>query len=196
MTDLTLVHEVGMKYTVNKAWETGNKLEDYHVHEFIISRHQFDELVGSMHSATSAEFLAKLKPTKCVRCGCAYKDEKLKEPYLMEEPLYDTPDGTIHPGDMWYSKQEHRANNFKNPDDKYLMVMLPDKWVWDSDSRAHNCTKPKDYVHRCWVKDTKNGVENMTVGKTGITCNAGAGSIMAANGGWHGFIRKGMFVKA
>ena len=39
-------------------------------------------------------------------------------------------------------------------------------------------SKPNDVIHRCWVKHTQDGIENMTIDKNGITCNAGSGSIL------------------
>jgi hypothetical protein len=44
--------------------------------------------------------------------------------------------------------------------------------------------------HRCWVRhgDAKTG--NVHVDKNGITCNAGAGSIISPDG-WHGFLHNG-----
>ena len=98
------------------------------------------------------------------------------------------------PGDMWYSESDHTYCGFQNCDKKHLRVRLPGGGVWDTDSRAANCDKPNDVIHRCWVKHTENGIENMTIDKNGDTCNAGGGSILQEN--WHGFIRKGMLIKA
>lgn len=58
---------------------------------------------------------------------------------------------------------------------------------WDIDSRASNCTKPSDTTHRCWVRT--GTPPNVTAGKSGNTCSAGAGSILVP--GWHGFLTNG-----
>lgn len=52
---------------------------------------------------------------------------------------------------------------------------------------AYADSKPE---HRCWVRhgDAKNGVVH--VDKAGVTCNAGAGSIISPDG-WHGFLHNG-----
>ena len=55
-------------------------------------------------------------------------------------------------------------------------------------------SKPNDVIHRCWVKHTQDGIENMTIDKNGLTCNAGGGSFSQEN--WHGFIKAGMLIKA
>lgn len=60
---------------------------------------------------------------------------------------------------------------------------------WYVDSRASNCTKRDDDVHRCWVRHGTVG-ERLTADKAGNTCAAGAGSIQMA--GWHGFLKNGV----
>ncbi len=61
---------------------------------------------------------------------------------------------------------------------------------WLIDSRASNCTRPDDNVHKCWCRHGE--APNFTVDKIGDTCAAGAGSI--AIGGYHGFLRNGELV--
>ena len=77
------------------------------------------------------------------------------------------------------------------PDGKYLIVKLPNGSIWTVDGRASNCTMSEDTKHKCWVR---HGVPpNITVDKNGLTCAAGAGSILA--GGWHGFLRNGELIQ-
>jgi hypothetical protein len=72
------------------------------------------------------------------------------------------------------------------PDGKSLIVKTPGG-EWYIDSRASNCTKKDDNIHKCWVR---HGVPPMiTVDKNGNTCAAGAGSIMIGN--YHGFLING-----
>jgi hypothetical protein len=73
-----------------------------------------------------------------------------------------------------------------------LEVILPDLTPWNIDSRAHNCTMPADFDHRCWVRHGEPPA--ITVDKNGLTCAAGAGSIQS--GGYHGFLRDGRLVVA
>jgi hypothetical protein len=58
---------------------------------------------------------------------------------------------------------------------------------WNIDDRASNCTLKTDRLHRCWVR---HGLPpNVHVDKMGLTCGAGAGSIIC--GSYHGFLRHG-----
>lgn len=70
----------------------------------------------------------------------------------------------------------------------HLHIVLPDGSHWSPMERASNCTKKDDRMHRCWV--THGGVSNLHVDKNGITCGAGAGSIVGHKG-WHGFVSNG-----
>ena len=73
-------------------------------------------------------------------------------------------------------------NQFESP----LIVKTPGG-DWDIDSRASNCTLPNDRTHRCWVRHGQP--PNIHVDKSGLTCAAGAGSIMCGN--YHGFLHNG-----
>lgn len=44
--------------------------------------------------------------------------------------------------------------------------------------------------HRCWVRHGDVRAGNVHVDKNGVTCNAGAGSIISPDG-WHGFLHNG-----
>lgn len=77
-------------------------------------------------------------------------------------------------------------------DGRALAIVCPDGHHWHIDSRASNCTKPDDKVHRCWVRHGKPEDGTLHVDKNGNTCSAGAGSIMT--GRWHGFLRNGFLV--
>ena len=194
MTDLKLIEQTGWTHYACWSWETGIEYEDFHIQKFKISKHQYDEVNADSPLGDLITLCAAFTPTKCDRCDSVPKIDGRK-PSLMSEAVYDTPDGTSdRPGDMWYSDSDSIYCGFQNCDKKHLQVRLPDGSVWDTDSRAANCAKPDDVVHRCWVKHTENGVENMTIDKNGDTCEAGGGSILQEN--WHGFIRKGMLIKA
>lgn len=86
-------------------------------------------------------------------------------------------------GAMWNAPWKRR----KGPDGRSLYVMLPGQCAWFIDGRANNCTKPQDTDHQCWVRHGEP--PDITVDKNGITCDAGAGSVIVP--GWHGFLEKG-----
>lgn len=122
---------------------------------------------------------------------------------VFRKTLYSTASGDPEPGDLfwadWYhSKHEgvERCLFWDNCKGPHLMAVLPNGHHWDIDSRASNCASPEDRIHRCWVKE--GTPPNITVGKGGVTCAAGAGSIAAGKWGknppWHGFLRNGQFV--
>lgn len=97
-------------------------------------------------------------------------------------------------GAMWYAdwmsdrRQESKVTDrtYLGPDDKCLVVMTPGG-EWMIDSRASNCTMPDDKMHKCWVRH--GTPPDVHVDKNGLTCAAGAGSIMA--GSYHGFLHNG-----
>lgn len=109
--------------------------------------------------------------------------------------IYDTPSGDLEPGNLfwctWYPCAEGRKciYGWTNCDGKHLMAILPNGHHWDIHSRASNCTMRDDGLHRCWV--ISGTIQNITVGKGGNTCGAGAGSIAVP--GYHGFLQNGHF---
>lgn len=155
-------------------------------------------------------------PTKC-DCGLPFPED-LPRQYFPQH-LYrrtdngelvtwrDAPGGAMLVPD-WYD------------DPKPLLVKLPNGWEWNVDSRASNCDSPCQHCqqpyhshntetcsnpgdgehkwtkgayvdgrpHACWVRHGEPPL--VTVDKNGVTCNAGAGSIIGGN--WHGFLRNGV----
>lgn len=83
-----------------------------------------------------------------------------------------------------------------NCNGRHLHVILPNGGYWAIDSRAGNCTMRQDTVHRCWIRHGEAPL--ITVDKNGLTCQAGAGSIMSSSGEppYHGFLRNGVLVDA
>jgi hypothetical protein len=126
--------------------------------------------------------------------------------------LYDTERGEPEPGCLFWVDWEHWEepvtgrirdgvettykvptacpHGWSNCDGRHLHAITPDGHEWDIDGRASNCTLREDQEHRCWVRTGEP--PNVTAGKGGNTCSAGAGSIAAPN--WHGFLRSGRFV--
>lgn len=93
------------------------------------------------------------------------------------------------PHGAWDSKA--RTKRF-GVDGRALVVILPDGCSWYLDSRASNCTLPNDNDHRCWVRRGSPESEDLHVDKNGLTCQAGAGSIVSGN--FHGFLHNGHLV--
>lgn len=130
----------------------------------------------------------------------------------------------LQAGDAWWEANEHREGrrlvyagrdadgqivqrscegpclNWDDCDDPrgHLMVVMPHGWFWSPFGRASNCTMPDDRRHRCWVlHEPSPGLFH--VDKAGVTCGAGAGSIVVPAsekrpGGWHGFLHNGELV--
>lgn len=100
-----------------------------------------------------------------------------------ETTLNAAPVGAIWEN-TWY--EEHGLEEWCGPDGKSFTVRTPGG-DWCTDSRASNCTKPDDKIHKCWCRHGE--APNLTVNKVGNTCSAGAGSILI--GGYHGFLTNG-----
>ncbi|MGZ6281692.1 MAG: hypothetical protein ACXWQ5_00095 [Ktedonobacterales bacterium] len=136
-------------------------------------------------------------PTRCDHCGyvlgsggeqvyrgagseASYRNVETGEVY---QSWHDIPPGGIQPApwlDRMYTPQLEHCFNVKCPDGTW----------WTPDSRASNCSMPDDFKqerHHCWV--IEGTLPNITVGKKGPTCAAGAGSIQTSH--WHGFLING-----
>lgn len=131
-------------------------------------------------------------PTQCGSCSYEFTAEDQWQ--SNSHRLYRGNDGRLlHPKDapagaMWFIPwyDEH----YKPQLEHVLAVMLPGGHHWVVDSQASNCTIPDDRRqerHHCWV--ISGTLPDITAGKGGATCAAGAGSIAAP--GYHGFLRNG-----
>lgn len=157
--------------------------------------------LGDTHQKDAWGYLGELEdyvkdsrwPTKCDHCGMVAPPNAVKQ--IFRKRLYDTPSGELEPGCLfwadWYDCKERGKCHWgwTNCDGLHLMAVCPNGHEWDIDGRASNCTLPDDTTHRCWVRTGTPPI--ITVGKGGITCSAGAGSIMA--GDYHGFLQDGYF---
>lgn len=100
------------------------------------------------------------------------------------------------------SRGEHTCMYWDNCDGHHIHVVSQNHHTFDLMSRASNCGLPNDRSHRCWVVHIPDGdLSRTTVDKNGLTCSAGAGSLLAqpinrTDGttipGWHGFLRNGV----
>lgn len=99
-------------------------------------------------------------------------------------------------GAMWFATwfeiegsdpKRYYCSDWDNQTEPPLIVKTPGG-DWNVDSRASNCTRREDKLHRCWCRHGQP--PNVTVDKNGNTCNAGAGSIQCNQ--YHGFLRNGV----
>jgi hypothetical protein len=135
-------------------------------------------------------------PSTC-EAGCGYEFTDDDRRQVWQDRIYHRPDTgeqwpsrELPPGSMHHSPWLGRVYpNIERPDDIVLQVKLPNGRDWCVDSQASNCTRPGER-HACWVRTGDPRTGQVTVGKGGNTCSAGAGSIAA--GDYHGFLHAGV----
>lgn len=173
-TPCRLIHEVGNKFTAFV------KCPQEHYRHVPATEADWDNGFAAYRETHPT--------TPCPTCG---EPEALQG--MSRPAVYNTEDGNRHPGDMYWStcyrdKEGHvECPHWDNCTGQHLYVVLPNGITWDVDGRANNCTMKADRLHRCWVRTGEP--PNVTVGKNGFTCSAGAGSIQA--GDYHGFLKNG-----
>lgn len=128
-----------------------------------------------------------------IKCFLLEKTDEYRDSPPVRSPLYKRADTgelvTLReapPGAMWRTTWYEDVPFLTGIDGQSWTVKTPDG-DWCIDSRASNCTLPKDDVHKCWCRHGE--APNFTVDKNGVTCSAGAGSIQC--GSYHGFLRGG-----
>lgn len=156
-------------------------------------------------------------PIKCEECDFVFPEGDRRQIY--SDRLFKRQDtGEVlplreaGPGAMYDAFWLAEIEAFRGPDGRSLIVIAPNGLEWAVDGFANNCDSPcancgkpfhqcqgscpegfKDsHPHKCWVRHGEP--PKITVDKDGITCGAGAGSIQV--GGFHGFLRDGIFVEA
>lgn len=128
-------------------------------------------------------------PCRCGDSDCTEMSSPLSR-FGGQRIVYSTASGKLEPGSMYWTDHTdmHECFHWDNCDGRHLHVVLPNGHPWDIDSRANNCTLPDNRTHRCWVREGEP--PNVTAGKAGDTCSAGAGSILS--GSYHGFLQGGV----
>lgn len=136
---------------------------------------------------TGEERTRDLGPCDCGEADC--------ERRTSTEPLYRRSDTgevvTLRDapvGAMWDATWFNDQPAYTGPDGISLVVRTPGG-SWMVDSRCSNCTLPNDDVHKCWVRHGDPRTGEIHVDKNGVTCAAGAGSILT--GSYHGFLHNG-----
>lgn len=158
-------------------------------------------------------------PVTCQHCDYTFQPEDRRQDFRQpvyrrvdtgeEMELHAAPAGA-----MWFTEWMQQYPQRCGPDGRYLTVRTPGG-DWVVDGRASNCDSPcvscgvpyllhfsggqhghdanacPNYEdarpHKCWVRH--GDAPSITVDKNGVTCGAGAGSILA--GSYHGFLRGG-----
>lgn len=161
-----------------------------------------------VHEDRYAERASKLNPDWPQLCACGYEFEDADEWQTFTEHVYRRADNGVattlrdaEPGAMWFADwMIHRPDQrwFVGPDGHCLMIRGFYGGDFCPDQRASNCTLPGDDEHKCWVR--VGDVPNITIGKTGRTCGAGAGSFYFGKNPdgsfrWHGFCENGELVQ-
>ncbi len=112
--------------------------------------------------------------------------------YMHDDPDSCGPDGKSYviktPGGSWYV--DSRASNCDSPC-KNCGIIYRDH---DKEKNSSACDKYEDSrPHKCWVRHGEP--PNLHVDKNGVTCGAGAGSIMFSDEGgketYHGYLQEG-----
>lgn len=134
-------------------------------------------------------------PTTCKHCGGPIVDGDywVHHAHLYQRPgheeLFALQKAPV--GACWDATWYHDIR--VGPDGRSLIVKCPLGHDWWLESRASNCTLPKDHEHYCWVRHGKPEDGTLHVDKDGLTCKAGGGSIIYR--GWHGHLHNGVLTK-
>jgi hypothetical protein len=152
------------------------------------------------YSASEEDAPARDDPRWPRTCACGYTFTQDDNYQLSAERVYQRADTgeefplrDAPPGAMWDAWWMADYPGRRGSDGRSLMVKLPNGNEWHIDGPANNCTDKEGSLrgdHKCWVRHGEP--PNLTVDKNGVTCAAGAGSILSGN--WHGFLRNGELV--
>ncbi len=191
------IEEVGTRASLRIYWgedcanTLGHGSKGYHNAQIFLA--DTDEVNAWKFCGETDDYPDDRWPTKCDHCDATPPADVARQVFTKRR--YNTDSGLPEPGDLfwtdWYGHVEGEPGCMfhDNCDGRHLRAVLPNGSSWDIDGRASNCTKPKERTHRCWVRTGEP--PNVTVGKNGDTCAAGAGSI--AVDGYHGFLKNGSF---
>ena len=96
-------------------------------------------------------------------CECGYQFTSDDRRSVASSPIYsrvdtgqemtlaDAPIGALWDAHWFEGSAHHRPG----PDGIHLVCRTPGG-TWDIDGRAHNCTRPDDDTHRCWLRHARN----------------------------------------
>ena len=149
---------------------------------------------GPLHENISA-YNTPIKhfPTHCT-CGYEFQDGDEKQIFSLGQYVCDEKPGELYnireapPGAIWRATWYEDIKSLCGVDGRAYIIQTPGG-SWHIDGTASNCNLP-GVEHKCWCRHGE--APNFTVDKTGVTCSAGAGSILFPN--YHGFLRDGYLV--
>lgn len=184
---VTLATENGSRFFLRIYWGEGCK--PYGCHN--ATKHLGDtDIVNDNDSFGKPEDYKPEDWAKvCDHCGEPVPEtlEFWHQKQVRSKRLYDTPSRLLEAGNLHYVSYYPDNMFWDNHTGPHLICTLPNGNEWNIDSRASNCSLPEDRLHRCWVRHGE--VPNIHVDKEGLTCTAGAGSILS--GDFHGFLHNG-----
>jgi hypothetical protein len=187
------IEEVGKRTILRRTWQSDQPCHGYQgKHEATLA---FPDRGLTDPDPTEGKSWATLPWSNvCDHCNEAAPDSADRS--ISTSRTYNTTTGRPEPGDLYYRDFRYEGKcwcGWSNCDGFHLHAVLPTGDHWDIDSRASNCTMKDDGLHRCWVRhgDPRKG-EPVHVDKNGLTCQAGAGSIVVPK--WHGFLHSGLLV--
>lgn len=182
--------EIGIRAYLRIYW--GEKCSGYSTHNAIKHIVDSDKLEDWKLGGKVEDWEKEDFPTHCRDCGIEVpKDENILTKQVFHKRLYDTPSGELEPGCLYWNTWFPEDFYWSNHKGAHLMAILPNGSEWNIDSRASNCTMKDDKIHRCWCRRGNPETDMITVDKSGVTCQAGAGSIGVE--GYHGFLKNGSF---
>lgn len=157
----------------------------------------FDPVEDTVSSGDFLDHSDTRWPKSCSKCGHAFQGPSAVYQYFpvrlyrsVEEPKLEWERDSLPPGALYRQSWLEDSTSFVGADGQSWAAVLPNGNHWMIDGRASNCDKQFDKFHKCWCRHGE--APKFTVDKNGLTCNAGAGSIVS--GDYHGFLRDGHLV--
>ncbi len=186
------IEPAGKQRVYLRRYVTGNCKHSYHNAMVFIC-----EETGDDGASTRSHDRADPRwPTKCEHCD--YEFQPTDEWQRFYRSVYRRADNGVEmtldeapTGACWnasWMAGDREEGFFIGADGRCLTVRTP-RGDWTIDARASNCTMPDDNKHKCWVRHGKPEDGTLHVDKNGLTCAAGAGSIVIKD--YHGFLHNG-----
>ena len=144
---------------------------------------------------TIGDFFDHGDPRWPTHCQCGYEMKPYDEWQYFPQTLYRRlDDPSVRPfllrdapvGALWRSEHMEEYERYRGVDGQSWTVRTYGG-DWLIDGPANNCTMKDDRVHKCWCRH--GTAPEFHVDKNGVTCQAGAGSIVC--GDYHGFLHNG-----
>lgn len=201
------LREIGTVHRLRRYWEDNHPCNGWSYHNAFKELGRTYTLSDYETFGSESQYQASDYPTICHHCGHV-TDPANGELQVFRKRLYATLSGEeivqdeMKPGDLFFIREHapapgvsyrHCHSGWTNCNGQHLHCILPEGSSWDIDSRCSNCTMPNDTVHRCWVRHGDPEKGSIHVDKQGVTCQAGAGSIVVP--GFHGFLHQGFITQ-